>query len=417
MDLRERLMQLEDKLGVGRRAPPPVPPSSDGSPAPLSDRLQRLVSAQTGMPRRRAVSQEELARLLGGALCANGVVVVDHFVPMSQSHGCVPFCDINEASLDFLAGGKAPPLDQLLFIDTETTGLAGGTGTVAFVLGLARIEDDVVHVRQYFLTSFNAEPAMLRDALTWIHEACHLVSFNGKSFDVPLLVTRYRLARIKSSLSQLPHLDLLHRVRTAFKKNWPDCRLQTAEQYLLKLSRDNDTPGELIPQIWTDLLRRGETGGLRGVIEHNRTDVLSLIALAIVLGRTYAEPGQRYVDALGVARAHRRAGDQESALLHLRDHGRELGHDAQLELAALYARGGEWEKAVTIWELLAARNVGVAMEKLAKYGEHQQHDFEGALRWTERMLTLGHEPDSSERRRFRLLSKIERSSNRLPVTH
>jgi uncharacterized protein YprB with RNaseH-like and TPR domain len=409
MDLRERLTQLENRLGVGGRAPPPAPLASDGLPAPLSERLQRLISAQTDMPSRRVVSPEELARLLGGGLCADGVVAVDHFVPMSQSHGCIPFCDINEASLDFLAGGKAPPLDQLLFIDTETTGLAGGTGTVAFVLGFARIEDDVVHVRQYFLTSFNAEPAMLSDALTWIQEACHLVSFNGKSFDVPLLVTRYRLARIKSPVAWLPHMDLLHRTRTAFKRNWPDCRLQTAEQYLLKLSRHDDLPGYLIPQMWTDLLRRGETRGLRGVIEHNRTDVLSLIALAIVLGRTYAEPGQRHVDPLGVARAHRRVGDEASALRHLRDYGEELVDDAQLELAALYARGGQWEKAVTIWELLAARNVGLAMEKLAKHGEHRQHDFEGALRWTERMLALGHEPDLCERRRLRLLSKWDKA--------
>jgi uncharacterized protein len=408
MDLRERLMQLEDRLGVGRRAPPPPAVAADGSLAPLSDRLQRLVSAQTDMPSRRAVSQEELAHLLNGKLCADGVVVVDHFVPMSQAHGCVSFCDINEAPLDFLAGGKAPPHDQLLFIDTETTGLAGGTGTVAFVLGFARIEDDVVHVRQYFLTSFHGESAMLRDALTWIHEACHLVSFNGKSFDVPLLVTRYRLARIESPLSQLPHMDLLHRVRTAFKRNWSDCRLQTAEKYLLKLSRHDDLPGYLIPQIWTDLLRRGETRGLRGVIEHNRTDVLSLIALAIVLGRTYAEPGQRYVDPLGVARAHRRAGDEASALMHLRDHGDELADDAQLELAALYARDGYWGKAVAIWELLAARNVGLAMERLAKYCEHGQHDYEGALKWTERMLALGHEPDLCERRRLRLRSKMDK---------
>jgi uncharacterized protein YprB with RNaseH-like and TPR domain len=408
MDLRERLKQFEDKLGVGRRVPPPDPFEADGALAPLSDRLQRLASAQTDMPYRRVVSQEELAHLLNGKLCADGVVVVDHFVPMSQSHGCVPFCDIHEASLDFLAGGKAPPHDQLLFIDTETTGLAGGTGTVAFVLGFARIEDDVVHVRQYFLTSFRGESAMLSDALTWIHKSCHLVSFNGKSFDVPLLVTRYRLARIESPLSRLPHMDLLHRTRTAFKKNWPDCRLQTAEQYLLKLSRIDDMPGYLIPQVWTDLLRRGETRGLRGVIEHNRTDVLSLIALAIVLGRTYAEPGQRYVDPLGVARAHRRAGNEASALMHLRDHGDELVDDAQLELAALYARSGDWEKAVTIWELLAARNVGPAMERLAKYCEHRKHDYEGALRWTERMLALRHEPDLCERRRLRLLSKIDK---------
>ena len=103
--------------------------------------------------------------------------------------------------MGFLAGGEEPEREGLLFIDTETTGLAGGTGTVAFVLGLARMEDDVVHVRQYFLTSFTAEPAMLTQALAWMRGASHLVSFNGKSFDIPLLVTRYRLARIESTLS------------------------------------------------------------------------------------------------------------------------------------------------------------------------------------------------------------------------
>jgi hypothetical protein len=281
--------------------------------------------------------------------------------------------------LEFLAGGDEPEREGLLFIDAETTGLAGGTGTVAFVLGLARIEDDVVHVRQYFLTSFTAESAMLTQALAWIRDASHLVSFNGKSFDIPLLVTRYRLARIETTLSRLPHIDLLHRTRVAFRNNWPDCRLQTAEQYLLKLYRHDDMPGYLIPQLWADLLRRGETRGLRGIIEHNGADVLSLIALASMLGRAYAEPGQSDADPLGIARAHRRAGNDATALLHLRDHGETLVDDAQLELAGLHARSGQWEEAVPIWESLAARGVARAMERLAKYCEHRQRDFGAAL--------------------------------------
>src|ERR1700686_1598310 len=256
MDLRSRLAQLETRLGVGRDRPP-SPLAGEHPPVPLSARLQRLVAAQADMPARRVVAQEELAHLLGGELCADGVVLIDSFLPTSASHGLVPFRDIQDVSLNFLAGGEEPEREGLLFIDTETTGLAGGTGTVAFVLGFARLEDDVVHVRQYFLTSFSAEPSMLTQALAWIRGASHLVSFNGKSFDIPLLVTRYRLARIESTLSCLPHIDLLHRTRAAFRKNWPDCRLQTAEQYLLKLYRHDDMPGYLIPQLWADLLRRG----------------------------------------------------------------------------------------------------------------------------------------------------------------
>jgi uncharacterized protein YprB with RNaseH-like and TPR domain len=415
MDLRSRLAQLETRLGVGRdRAPSPL--AGELLPVPLSARLQRLVAAQADMPARRVVSQEELAQLLGGALCADGVVLIDSFLPASASHGRVPFRDIHDVSLNFLAGGEEPKRKELLFIDTETTGLAGGTGTVAFVLGLARIEDDVVHVRQYFLTSFSAEPSMLTHALAWTGDASHIVSFNGKSFDIPLLVTRYRLARIETTLSRLPHIDLLHRTRAAFRKNWPDCRLQTAEQYLLKLYRHDDMPGYLIPQLWADLLRRGETRGLRGIIEHNGTDVLSLIALASVLGRAYAKPGQCDADPLAIARAHRRAGDDATALLHLRDHGETLVDDAQLELAGLYARSGQWEEAVPIWELLAARGAARAMECLAKYCEHRQRDFGTALHWTERMLALGHEVSSCEQRRSRLLSRRENARRHDPET-
>ena len=413
MDLRSRLAQLETRLGVGRDRPP-SPLAGEHAPVSLSARLQRLVAAQADMPARRLVSQEELAQLLGGELCADGVVLIDSFLPTSASHGRVPFRDIHDVSLAFLAGGEEPEREGLLFIDTETTGLAGGTGTVAFVLGLARIEDDVVHVRQYFLTSFTAEPAMLTHALTWIRGASHLVSFNGKSFDIPLLVTRYRLARIESTLSRLPHIDLLHRTRAAFRKNWPDCRLQTAEQYLLKLYRHDDMPGYLIPQLWADLLRRGETRGLRGIIEHNGTDVLSLIALANVLGRAYAEPGQRYADPLGIARAHRRAGDNATALVHLRDHGETLVDDAQLELAGLYARSRQWEQALPIWESLSARGVARAMECLAKYCEHRQRDFGAALHWTERMLARNYEMGSCEQRRLRLLTRCENARKNGP---
>ena len=376
---------------------------------PLAARLQRLAAAQAGKPAKRVVSQEELARLLGGYLCADGVVLVEHFLPVSHKHGCVPFRRIHEASLDFLAGGAEPNREHLLFIDTETTGLSGGTGTVAFILGLARINGDTVEVRQYFLTCFAGEPAMLEHALGWITDTSHLVSFNGKSFDIPLLVTRYRLARIANPLSALPHMDLLHRTRAAFKRNWPDCRLQTAEQYLLKLFREDDVPGHLIPQIWTDLLQNGGTRSLRGVVDHNRIDILSLIALAGVLGKTYAEPGQKYADPLGIARAHRRAGDESTALLHLEDHGDPLSDAAQLELAGLYARSGRLDKAVPVWESLAEKNVLCAMERLAIYHEHKQRDFQSALQWTERMLPIAQEADAVEKRRVRLVRREQPS--------
>ncbi|MEP7085103.1 MAG: ribonuclease H-like domain-containing protein [Betaproteobacteria bacterium] len=412
MDLRSRLQELEARLGVGQRAAEPASVTADAAsvPLPLAARLQRMAAVSAARPPRRSVSQDDLAQLLDGTVCADGVVLVEHVLPLSQRHGRVAFSLIRESSLDFLAGGAEPDRESLLFIDTETTGLAGGTGTVALVLGLARIRGDAIHTRQYFLTCFAGESAMLAHALGWITTGCHLVSFNGKSFDVPLLATRFRLARLTHPLSDLPHMDLLHRTRAAYKRNWPDCRLQTAEQMLLKLFRDDDdVPGHLIPQIWTDLLQHGETRHLRGVVDHNRIDILSLIALSAVLGTTYAMPGQEYADPLGIARAHRRAGDAQSALRHLED-SPALSADARLELAALYARSGRWDEALPIWDALAQQNVLCAMERLAIYHEHRQRDFERALHWTERMRPQGVAGEAIERRHARLVRKSSRQA-------
>jgi hypothetical protein len=213
------------------------------------------------------------------------------------------------------------------------------------------------------------------------------VSFKGKCFDVPLLITRYRLARMENRVADLPHIDLLHPTRTAFGKNWPDCRLQTAEQYLFRFYRDDDLPGYLIPQVWAGYVRYGETRGVQGIVEHNRLDLLSLIALATVLARVYAEPGHRYADPLSIARAHRRSGSESVALLHLQEQMYALSEQALLELAWLYARSSRWEEAVVIWERLAAQGVLQAIERLAKYFEHTKRNYQAALTYSEALIS------------------------------
>ena len=185
MDLRSRLAQLESKLGLGARERQSLPVVDGQAAVSVAARLQRL-AAQGDASRRKAISPEAIAVLLRGELCADGVVLIEQRLPASQAHGRVAFSSLRDVPLTFLAGGEEPCREGLLFIDTETTGLAGGTGTVAFVLGLSRMEGAFVRVRQYFLLRFGAEAAMLAHALDWIRGATHLVSFNGKSFDVPL---------------------------------------------------------------------------------------------------------------------------------------------------------------------------------------------------------------------------------------
>ena len=181
------------------------------------------------------------------------------------------------------------------------------------------------------------------------------------------IITRYRLIGTENPFVQVSHIDLLHPTRAAFAGEWPDCRLQAAEQYLFRLYRDDDLPGYLIPQVWTGFLRHGGTQELRGILDHNRMDLLSLVALASVLAHTYAEPGHRYANPVALSRAHRRRGSMVAARAHLESCGATLSESAMLELASLYARSRQWKEAIALWEPLAARGVIEATERLAKY--------------------------------------------------
>jgi uncharacterized protein len=244
---------------------------------------------------------------------------------------------------------------------------------------------------------------MVAEALAWFREESRLATFNGKCFGVPLLITRHRLARMANPFADLTHIDLLHPTRTAFAKSWPDCRLQTAEQYLFKLSREDDLPG---------YLRYGETRGVRGIVEHNRVDLLSLVALLAVLARVYEKPGHPHADPLAIARAHRRSGSESAALLHLQEQAEALSDQALLELAWLYARSSQWEEAVAIWQRLVGNGSLQAMERLAKFHEHRRRDYEAALTYSEALISRDSNSAAHQQRIARVRAKVAKLPNR-----
>jgi hypothetical protein len=170
---------------------------------------------------------------------------------------------------------------RLLHFDTETTGLAGGTGTRAFMIGAADWIDDRFRIRQLTITSMAAEAAMLRHFAEWIGPDTVLVSYNGKCYDAPLLATRYRLARLPNPLTGLGHLDLLHPVRRHWKGQWENCRLATAERQLLGVVREDDLPGSEAPAAWLTYLRGGSARNLRRVAAHNAQDLKSLAGVLL----------------------------------------------------------------------------------------------------------------------------------------
>ncbi|TBR36215.1 ribonuclease H-like domain-containing protein [Dyella terrae] len=165
---------------------------------------------------------------------------------------------------------------RLVFFDTETTGLAGGTGTRAFMIGMADWHEGGFRVRQWLITTLQAETTMLEAVAAQLQPGHVLVSYNGKCYDAPLLATRYRLARQSNPFADRPHIDLLHPVRRRWRGIWANCRLATVERELLGVVREDDLPGSEAPQAWLDYLRLGKSDKLSRVGTHNAQDLRSL---------------------------------------------------------------------------------------------------------------------------------------------
>ncbi|MGE5154845.1 MAG: ribonuclease H-like domain-containing protein [Bdellovibrio bacteriovorus] len=300
------------------------------------------------------------------------------------------------------------PPSTWLCLDTETSGLAGGTGTWAFLTGVLRQTWQGWVLRQILLTRLDAEPAYLEAVGAELARPARLLTYNGKAFDAPLLATRFRLAGLPDPLVGLPHLDLLAPVRRVFGRCWPDCRLATAESRLLGLDRQDDLPGAASPLAWLGWLRRGETSPLARVLRHNRLDLCSLAGLLPRMDAVYADPATHGAEVRAVAAHHRERGRLDLALEILAGHRRSLEPTGLLDLAALYRRAGRWAESVAIWESLEAAGNLQARVALAGYHEHRSRDLECALTLTE-ALPFG---EDRERRRARLLVKRARHVSR-----
>jgi len=295
--------------------------------------------------------------------------------------------------------GFAPDeLRHPLFLDTETTGLSGGTGTVAFLVGLAWREGDGLALAQYFLCDFDQEQALLWAVGQCISQAGVLVSYNGRSFDWPLLQTRLVLRR--AVWPSPPHLDLLTLARRIFRPRLPDCALQTIEQTVLDLHRADDLPGSLIPSRYFAWLRQGDPRSLEPVFLHNQQDVLSM---ALLLARFETLLGGsddlHPLDRFGRARFYEARGFQVEAIREYRQLWREhqvagalratrgaLG----LRLARLLRRQGRWEEARAVLEECWQTQTYPypAAIELAKLLEHQARDLSAARRIVSDALRL-----------------------------
>jgi hypothetical protein len=282
-----------------------------------------------------------------------------------------------------------------------------------FLLGLARWRDGQLLVEQWLLTSPRAEAAWLEAFAREVPEDAVLVSFNGKTFDLPLLAARFRLARAADPLSRLRHWDLMHPLRRAFDKRWPDCRLQTAERRLLGIERVDDLPGAFAPQAFHHFLRQGDGAMLTEVVRHNRQDIVSLARLLATLGEVWAEPTRFDADPVAIAERLRKLGREQAAERVLTG---ALHHDdVRRALARHRRRQRRWPEVRALLEPLAdaPRPCVEALERLAKIAEHIDRDPARALRFTDRLIELEPGIARHQARRARLLSRLARAGRSL----
>ncbi|WP_328987711.1 ribonuclease H-like domain-containing protein [Thiorhodovibrio winogradskyi] len=422
-----------DQLGLAHDIASQQPQSS-GSPANtdrrepgLAERIARLRPRALQPPMRRG-DERALADILGAEQLAPGLLRLSQQLDATRPHG--------RFAPALAAGGASDPLSDLTdlapgppetwcFLDTETSGLAGGTGTWVFLFGAARLSsgpgesgpDVTLELEQYLLTRLDAEALMLERIAASLADATLMVSYNGKSFDIPLLVTRCRLAAmggppsirdLGQQLEHLAHLDLLHPVRRAYARCWPDCRLASVESRLLAFDRGQDLPGSEAPAAWLDWLRHGDLTQLPAVVEHNRKDLLSVAALMPALASVYRQPLSHGADSASVAAHWIKRGKMElaRALLESSVNGQAAEPEAIRLLAQLHRRDRNWPRAVELWERLARDNQPDALEALAKFHEHIARDPHRALDYASRLPA----DPASEHRRQRLRTKVKAAS-------
>jgi uncharacterized protein YprB with RNaseH-like and TPR domain len=354
----------------------------------------------------------------------------ERLYPSRQRHGSADIGALSDLPADLLgslSGGTIPaaPPEEWAFLDTETTGLGGSDtsgalrSSCAFLVGVGRITREGFRVRQFFMRNLGEEASLLHSLSRHLEPFPVMITYNGKSFDQPLLEARYRWNRAQAPFAALTHLDLLHGARRLWKLRFDSCRLVDLESQVLGFEREGDIPGALIPYVYYEYARTGQALRLLPVFEHNALDILTLACLTAIVPQAFNDPssgGLRHGSEMaGLARWLRAAGDFEGARALLQRAVR-TGSETPLpepllfhvmwELAQLERKLDAREDALGLWEELAALSLSNpfqvrAIEELAKHHEHHSKDREKALAWTRAARAIEDSPEL-ERREARL---------------
>jgi len=367
----------------------------------VSDKLKSLgvrVGA-THLPQPPSRSLYEIDSVVAGAYHPTpmgDVFIAEQSYSCDYVYGCSPLVSPSPRSLISQWSNDSRiadlPLESFAFLDTETSGLAGGTGTYAFLVGVARFMGDKFVLQQFFMRDPSEEPALLEGLARFLAPCKALVTFNGKTFDAPLLATRYSMHRMPLPYKDYCHLDLLPLARRLWRDRLESRALKYLEEHILGLKRSaEEVPGYEIPWLYFDYLRTGDARQLGGVFYHNAMDVVAMAALLAhaneMIQNPYGGNVQHGLDFVALGKLFEDLGRWDEAA-RLFEHGLQFDiteadfGPAMKRLSILQKRRGDFDEAIRLWEKAAAEGHIYAYIEMAKYYEHKQRDVKTALQWT-----------------------------------
>jgi uncharacterized protein YprB with RNaseH-like and TPR domain len=424
MDLKERLNRL---TSVSKTPPTPSAASEVGTTrnrgeaeGDLRQRIDRLLEPKKVYRKREIIPVEQLVK--GEVISTpNGEAFrVKEYFPPDFRYGEMTLNEIlNIPTYPAHLLTKDERLKELdfqkaLFLDTETTGLSGGTGTFAFMVGLGFFHRDGFSILQFFMRDYSEEKASLSLINELLDSFQFLVTFNGKHYDIPLLETRFILCRMKTKIREMPNFDLLYPSRKIWKGAYDNCRLVTLESQLLGMERGDDVPSEWIPQLYFEYVQTGDAQKITPVFYHNQMDILTMVALAGRIHLVYHDPlvarPRKGVEHLALGRLFWEHGRPEKAIrcleIALKRCDEELTWSVMRWLSMAFKKTGQAEKALSIWEEMLTwpyREDVTPYIELAKYHEHRRKDFEKAMAYVEQALaqTPSHQQREIEMLRHR----------------
>lgn len=313
-------------------------------------------------------------------------------------------------------------ISEFIFLDTETTGLSGGTGTMPFMIGAARFVGDQFVLEQFFLRNPSEEKAQLAALSEFVNGAKAIVSYNGKSFDLPIINTRYILNRLSNPFDEMDHIDLLHITRRVWKRRLKQCNLGNIEKEILEFYRTSeDIPGYLVPEFYRNYIADGDASQIAGIFYHNEIDVISLSALFTTLAAILEDPTSKNLshaeDIYSIGRLMESLNREVLAEQLYASEQIRSANDQELILsllsrARIHKRSKHYDDAIPLWkQAYELGSVDAALD-LAKYYEHIGKKYEEALLISEFLITqLTTDPTTASD--SKLLAQINHRKDRL----